>query len=35
MFCPIIATSTDADVFKAAKEVASAAKVADLKAVFA
>jgi hypothetical protein len=35
MFCPIIATSTNADVFKAAKEVASAAKVADLKAVFA
>ena len=35
MFHPIIATSTDTDVNKAAKEVASAAKVADLKAVFA
>lgn len=35
MFRPIIATSTDVDVIKAAKEVASAAKVDDLKAVFA
>ena len=35
MFRPIVATSTDTDVVKAAKEVASAAKVADLKAVFA
>ena len=35
MFCPIVATSTDADVIKAAKEVAAKAKVSDLKAVFA
>ncbi len=35
MFRPIVATSTDTDVIRAAKEVASAAKVSDLKAVFA
>ncbi len=35
MFRPIVATSTDTDVIKAAREVASAAKVNDLKAVFA
>ena len=35
MFRPIVATSTDTDVKKAAAEVASAAKVSDLKAVFA
>ena len=35
MFKPIIATSTDTDVAKAAKEVSSAVKVNDLKAVFA
>ena len=35
MFKPIIATSTDPDVAKAAKEVSSAVKVNDLKAVFA
>ncbi len=35
MFRPIVATSTNTDVIKAAGEVASAAKVNDLKAVFA
>lgn len=35
MFCPIIATSTNADALAAAKELASAVKADDLKAVFA
>lgn len=35
MFCPIIATSTNADVYKAAIEVSDAVKVENLKAVFA